>query len=238
MEYIEKNPNASQGQVGIHFGIGQSSVSTIVKNKAAILELVVSGKKGVKKNRSSKCVLLEQGLEAFYEACRAKKLAAISYDMLITKGREIGDQLVGKGVNSNDLPSTDTAWKSFLQRFLAKRKIKSRAMHGEASDADTTAVTKFFDQKWPDIFASVDKDPSHIWNMDETGLFWRALPQRTLQQADERLPGSKTQKDQLTFAITVSMSGDCMPLYAIGKSKLPRAVAAVKSTPASVLNGH
>ena len=39
LEYIEKNPNASQGQVGIHFGIGQSFVSTIEKNKAAILEL-------------------------------------------------------------------------------------------------------------------------------------------------------------------------------------------------------
>ena len=69
-----------------------------MKNKAAaILELVALGKKGVKMNRSSKCVLLEKGLEAFYEACRAKKLAAISYDMLITKSHEIGDQLVACG---------------------------------------------------------------------------------------------------------------------------------------------
>ena len=186
LQYIAENRTASQGQVGIHFGTAQSSVSTIVKNKAAILALAATDKKGVKKNRSSKCVLLERGLEMFYKACRAKNLAAISYDMLITKGRKLGDELVEKGmVEQSDLPCRDVAWKSFLQRFLAKRNIKSRAMHEEASDADVAAATTFFDREWPQTIASVDNDPSRVWNMDETGLFWRALPQRTLQQADE-----------------------------------------------------
>ena len=34
------------------------------------------------------------------------------------------------------------------------------------------------------------------------------------------------------------MSGERMPLHAIGSSRLPRAVAAVNSTPASVLDGR
>ena len=42
LEYTEKNPTASQGHVGILFGIGQFSVSTIMKNKAAILELAAT----------------------------------------------------------------------------------------------------------------------------------------------------------------------------------------------------
>ena len=29
--------------------------------------------------------------------------------------------------------------------------------------------------EWPGIFLSVDRDPSRLWNMDETGLFWCAL---------------------------------------------------------------
>ena len=36
LNYIPQHPHASQGDVGQHFGIGQSSVSTIIKNKDSI----------------------------------------------------------------------------------------------------------------------------------------------------------------------------------------------------------
>ena len=64
-------------------------------------------------------------------------------------------------------------WKSYVQRFLSKRNIKSRKTHGEAADADTAAAESFFSELWPEIFDGVDRDPSRVWNMDETGLFWR-----------------------------------------------------------------
>ncbi|XP_065196555.1 tigger transposable element-derived protein 4-like [Sycon ciliatum] len=239
LNYAEKNPRATQGDIGRHFGIGQSSVSTILKNKSSIMDVASSSLKGVRKNRSSNCVLLEKGLESFHEACLSKKLTTITYDMLIVKGHQIADELVAKDlVERKDLPLTDIAWRSFVQRFLAKRKIKSRKTHGEAADADVAAAAAFMEDTWPEVFASVDGDPTRVWNMDETGLFWRALPQRTLACVNERLSGSKTQKDRITFATTVSMSGERLPLLAIGNSKLPRAVAAVKSTPAAVIGGQ
>ena len=156
---------------------------------------------------------------------------------LITKGYQIGDKLVKEGmVEENDLPSIDKAWKSFLQRFLAKRNIKSQVTHGEAANADIVAAALFFDSEWPDIFSSVDNDPSHVWNMDETGLFWRALPKQILQQADERLPGQQDTQRSTDFLCYIWRMH--ATLHAIGNSKLPRAVAAVKSTPAYVLNGQ
>ena len=139
--------------------------------------------------------------------------------------------------SGSDIPASDKAWKSYLQQFLAKRSIKSRPTHGESADADSTAADAFMKNEWPGIFLSVDRDPSRVWNMDETGLFWRALLKRTLAKADERLSGGKTQKDRLTFATTVSMTGERLPLLGIGKSRLPRAVGAMKTTPASVLGG-
>ena len=74
--------------------------------------------------------------------------------------------------------------------------------------------------------------------MDETGLFWRALPSRTLARVDERVQGSKTQKDRLTFATTICMDGSVLPLHAIGTARMPRAVAAAHTTPAAIPNGR
>lgn len=129
--FVEKNPHLSQSEVGRQFGIPQSSVSTILKNKASIVQLATSGKGGVKKNRASNCIALEHGLESFYEACVAKNLLSITYDILIVKGQELGDEMVKRGmIDRKDLPSTDCGWKSYVQRFLAKRNIKSKKTHG------------------------------------------------------------------------------------------------------------
>ena len=238
--YVSKNPLASQGEVGRHFGVGQSSISTIIKIYKSTFELVSSGMSGVKRKRGTNCNLLEQGLEKFYYACVAKELRAVSYDMMITKAQKISEELISNSlVESEDLPGTDTVWKSFVQRFLAKRAIKSKKLHGEAAVADIAAAEKFLTNEWPDIFTSVDNDDSRVWNMDETGLFWRALRDRTLSRSDKRLAGGKTQKDRIPFAVAVSMAaGEKLFLHGIGNSKNPRAVAAVKSTPDDVLGGR
>ena len=81
LDYITKHPQASQGDVGRQFGVGQSSISTIIKNKESILALVTSGMKDVKKNRASNFPLLEQGLEKFYKACRERiQSSVVRYD--------------------------------------------------------------------------------------------------------------------------------------------------------------
>ena len=105
LDYIAKHPQASQGDVGRQFGVGQSSTSKIIKNKESILVLVTSGTKDVKKNRASNFPLLEQGLEKFYEACVAKEFRALSYDMMITQAQKIGEELIAQSmVEKEHLP--------------------------------------------------------------------------------------------------------------------------------------
>ena len=156
LTYVDNHPHASQGEVGRKFGIGQSSVSTLIKNKAAIRELAAGRQVGVKKNRTSNCVSLERGLESFYEACQSKELKSITYDMLICKGQEIADELLKRGiVEAKNLPSSDKGWKS--QVLLSKRSIKSRKTHGEIAGADAAAAESFFSEVWPEIFDGVDR---------------------------------------------------------------------------------
>ncbi len=112
--------------------------------------------------------------------------------MLITKGKAIAKELQRAGLaDAKDVPSSDAGWKSYVQQFLKKRSITSKRHHGESADADTAAACNFFDGVWPGLFSSLSNDPSYVFNMDETGLFWRALPRRTLARVSENVKGSK-----------------------------------------------
>jgi hypothetical protein len=60
-----------------------------------------------------------------------------------------------------------------------------------------------------------------IFNMDETGLFWKLTPNRTL--ATEGGSGGKKNKDRVTLALTTNGDGTKkLDLWVIGKSKNPR----------------
>ena len=77
-----------------------------------------------------------------------------------------------------------------------------------------------------------------MFHMDETGLFWRALPCRTLARVSENVKGSKVQKDRITFAVATCMDGTRLPLHGTGTTTMPCAVAAAHTTPANALGGR
>ena len=91
-------------------------VSSILKNRQSIVALAAKGCTATKRQRQTRNELLEQGLDVFYNACKAKKLKTITYDMMIMKGKNIADGLISASlVNASDLPATDFAWKSHIQ---------------------------------------------------------------------------------------------------------------------------
>jgi hypothetical protein len=63
-------------------------------------------------------------------------------------------------------------------------------------------------------------DPCNVLNMDETSLFWKLTPNRTLTT----MPGSggKKSKDPITLAFTCSTTREKLQPWVIGKSKNPR----------------
>ena len=51
--------------------------------------------------------------------------------------------------------------------------------------------------------------PQQVFNCDETGLFWKKMPNRTyITQEEEALPGHKPMKDRLTLLLCSNASGD------------------------------
>jgi hypothetical protein len=79
---------------------------------------------------------------------------------------------------------------------------------------------------WKDRLKDLCKGYKHedTYNMDETGLFWRALPKKSLTMKDEKSKGGKQSKERITILMCVNVSStDKLKLMVIGKSENPRA---------------
>jgi hypothetical protein len=71
-----------------------------------------------------------------------------------------------------------------------------------------------------------------IFNADETGIFFRLTPDRTLKFKGGKCVGGKLSKDRITVLVCANSDGtEKMKLLVIGKSKNPRCFKNVKSLP-------
>jgi hypothetical protein len=62
----------------------------------------------------------------------------------------------------------------------------------------------------------------NVFNTDETGLFYRALPEKMFAYKEESCSGEKIVKELLTVLLCVSMSGEKLKPLVIRKSLKPR----------------
>jgi hypothetical protein len=79
------------------------------------------------------------------------------------------------------------------------------ALNGESAAVDETVVEDYVSTTLPNFLR--DYDSKDVFNMDETGLFYKLLPNRTLQFKGERCHGGKKSKERLTVALTANMDG-------------------------------
>ena len=81
--------------------------------------------------------------------------------------------------------------------------------HGEAASSNVKGAEEYV-KKFSSLIAKEGYLPQQIFNCNETGLFWKKMPQRTFITAEEKKqPGHKPMKDCLTLALCANASGDC-----------------------------
>lgn len=101
---------------------------------------------------------------------------------------------------------------------------KSRTLHGEAASVDVDKATPEIDRICT-LIAEYDLD--HVYNMDETGLFYKCLPNRSYVKKEDykHARGYKLMKakNRTTVYVCTNASGtDKVPLSIIGTAKTPR----------------
>lgn len=151
---------------------------------------------------------LEDALYTWFTHVRARK-ACVNNEMLIAKAKVFGEKL---GI-------TDFSYSfGWLTRFKVRKGIQFREQHGEAGSADPEAVAAGREDL-RQVLARYN--PDDVYNLDETGLFYKLGPNKTLATAPES--GQKRSKERITVTLICNASGnDLRKPLVIAKSKRPR----------------
>ena len=100
-----------------------------------------------------------------------------------------------------------------------KRYIRQFTVSGESGDVQGATVDSW-KERLPEIVQGYSKDD--IWNMDETGVFWQALPDCGFGQRGKKCKGGKKSKQIITIAFFVTAVGSKERPVVIWKYQNPR----------------
>ncbi|XP_060579865.1 tigger transposable element-derived protein 4-like [Ruditapes philippinarum] len=105
----------------------------------------------------------------------------------------------------------------------------SKKFEAKSVDSNSTAVTEWKSKLQTYL---TEYEPQNIYNADETGLFFRMVPDKTLEFKDVQCHGGKMSKDRLTVMVCANMTGsEKVPLFVTGKSKNPCCFKNLKTMP-------
>ena len=202
------------------YGIGRSTVGDIKKNRAKIISfkknLVEMGCTS-KKAKVMKLSTNDELDKAVYVWFKQKRMEGVpvSGPMLCEKAVQLNLLLGGE--------STFVASPGWKWRFCRRHGIRNLSIHGEKLSSDKKAADEFVSS-----FSKFVKDQNfsldQVFNCDETGLYFRLLPEQTLAASFEKsAEGRKKSKDRVTINACSNASGTIkLPLHLIGKAKRPR----------------
>ncbi|KAG7176481.1 Tigger transposable element-derived protein 1-like 86 [Homarus americanus] len=133
-------------------------------------------------------------------------------------------------------PKPFNASSGWLQRFKMQNKITNINIGGEEASADRAAAREF-----PPFLSEIMEEGQYtddqVFNMDESGLFWKKLPSKTFVVKNaSNIRGQKMQKERITVLFTTNASGTCkLKLSVIHTARKPHAY---KSMDMTKLNVH
>nr|XP_012139970.1 PREDICTED: jerky protein homolog-like [Megachile rotundata] len=141
----------------------------------------------------------------------------ISDALLLEKAAELKEEI---GAPSHF--KTSAGW---LAKFKRRHGIRLVHLYGEQDSADRNAAERFV-TNFRKLVNEENIDLNNIYNMDESGLLWKALPEKTLVSNSEgRVSGQKLKKERVTVGFCANVTGThkLMPIF-INKYKKPRAL--------------
>ncbi|XP_044576156.1 tigger transposable element-derived protein 4-like [Cotesia glomerata] len=207
-------------EISDQYGFPASTLSTILKNESDILSrFETSYNLTCKRQRLAEFPDIEECLLTWFKQCREKNLS-ISGTILREKAEEFS-----KSLGHNSFRASN----GWLGNFKKCHELVFRKLCGESASINTEVC-----EEWISELLSLLKDyePRDIFNADETGLFFKCLPDKTLLFKDEKCHGGKHSKERLTVLLATNMTGtEKLKLLVLGKAKKPRCFSGCKSLP-------
>lgn len=210
----------SKSEIAKEFGIPPNTLSTYLKNKDKILNSVTKpGDKDRKRARGPENPDVDECVLKWFKQARDKNIP-LSGLLVRAKAEEFASNL-----EKSDFKAS-TGW---LDGFKDRNDISFKTVCGESASVDIQAANAW---KTSLLQMIEDRNAKDIFNVDETGLFYKCTPDKTLAFKGERCSGGKHSKERVTILIGANMDGsEKLPLLMIGKSANPRCFKNVKTKP-------
>ena len=218
---VNRKNHKSMSMLAKELEISRTSLLTILKNKEKIIEDFEAGC-STKAKRKSKHNFeeVDEPLVKWFRQARDEKIP-VSGEMLLLKAQEYAE------VCSCENPKTSNM--SWINRWKWRKDSVCKKLHGEAESVDQNGIDEWQTNCLPALLKQFKAED--IFNADETGLFYRCLPDRTHVFKNDKCAGGKLSKERLTVLVTASMAGEKLPLLVIGKSVNPRCFKNIKKLP-------
>lgn len=201
-------------------GLKPTTISTIKKNKGLVLQAIEnSGYKDLKTRKRIKQVThpeMEKALYLWFLQEREKNMVVFN-KLLATQAKVFHSQLCQ--IESCKFSASD----NWLNCFKHRRGLRYLKICGEQLSADKRHI-EFFKEKVKQIIGDMQLSIHQIYNMDETALYYKLLPSKTLVTHEEKkASGHKVKKERITIMPCCNVTGsNKLPLQIIGTSKKPR----------------
>ena len=201
--------------------IPKSTLGTWLKGKEKIMEAFSKGKVNVKRDRQACNQRVDEALLIWFKQIRSHN-TAVDGELLLTIANSLA-QSIGDG-DASEIS------KSWVERWKKRHGIGQATVSGECASVNDDVVKRWRENVLPDLLKRYK--PEGIYNMDETGLFYRMQTDKTLHFKGTKCSGGKQGKERMTLALTANMDGShTLTPLAIGKFAKPRCFKNVTSLP-------
>lgn len=235
---VLRRSEAGERQIDISnsLNLAPSTVRTILKNSAKIkLSGSTSTKMSVTKITRSRSNIIEEMEKrlSIWVDDQTQRNMPLSQKIIMEKAKSIFHFIQNENGDESESFMASRGW---FDRFKKRSNLHSIKITGEAASADHQAALEF-----PEILKTVIEHGNYplelIFNVDETGLFWKRMPSRTFISREEKCaPGFKAAKDRLTLLLGCNATGSfkLKPML-VYHSQTPRAMKGISKSALPVI---
>ena len=117
----------------------------------------------------------------------------------------------------------------WLDKWKQRHNVTLKAVSGEENSVTPEMTASWNETYLPTILSRYEL--MDIYNADEFGLFYQALPNKSFHFKGDRCSGGKHSKLRLTGLAASNAIGEKLPMFFIGKSAKPRCFKGIKNIP-------
>ncbi|PFX29968.1 tigger transposable element-derived protein 6-like [Stylophora pistillata] len=218
--YAKDHPKEGYRKIAEKFGIGRTQAHKILKQRNEILALYERNSQSNqrKRGRSARYSKVNEVVWQWYVICSNLNIP-VSGTMLQEEALLVAEKLGISGFAASN---------GWLESFKKHYNICSITKAGQNEDLYQATIESWngqvrkFIRGWK---------PEDVWNMDETGSFWRGLPETSLNNKRKQCNiGGKQANQRTTWVFFVNAAGEKEDPIVIGRYLKPRCFKNLKDT--------